>query len=75
MLAFLPRFALGATLVLPVFLMHGRGIAEVLIALVDVAFLVHCAVARDWTSLRSGVSCCQPVFKVCHSLRTFSARI
>ena len=53
-LRWLDRFALGATLVLPLFFMHGRGVAEVLIALIDLAFLARCTLTGDWSWLRSG---------------------
>jgi O-antigen ligase len=48
MIQLLSRLAVAATLVLPVFLMHGRGVAEGLIGGVDVLFLARCAVRRDW---------------------------
>ncbi len=53
MLRLLDRTALAATLVLPLFFMHGRGIAEALIGIIDVAFLARCALARDWSWLRA----------------------
>ncbi len=51
--AVLARLALAATLILPVFLMHGRAVAEILIGLVDLCFLARCALAHDWTWLAS----------------------
>ena len=54
MIRLLDRAGLGATLLLPVFLLHGRGIAEALVILVALAFVVRSAVARDWAWLRSG---------------------
>lgn len=52
-LPWLDRFCLAATLALPVFYMHGRGIAEVLMALIDLAFVIRCATLRDWSWLRA----------------------
>ncbi len=52
-LPWLDRFCLAATLTLPAFYMHGRGIAEVLMALIDFAFLLRCTTLRDWSWLRS----------------------
>lgn len=49
--AWLARVALGATLMLPVFLMHGRAIAEILIGAIDACFLVRCALGRDYAWL------------------------
>ncbi len=54
MIQLLPRLALAATLALPAFIMHGRAVAEVLIALVDLLFLIQCAWRRDWGWLRAG---------------------
>jgi O-antigen ligase len=50
----LDRAALAATLVLPLFIMHGRGIAEVLIGITDLAFLARCTLLRDWAWMRRG---------------------
>ena len=47
------RLALAATLLLPLFLMYGRAIAEMLIVLVDLVFLLHCMRGRDWRWLRA----------------------
>lgn len=54
MLRLLDRAALVAALASPVFLMHGRGFAEVLFAAIDLAFLLRCALARDWGWLGRG---------------------
>jgi O-antigen ligase len=48
----LDRAALAALLVLPAFLMHGRGVADTLIVLIGLAFLAHCAITRDTSPLR-----------------------
>lgn len=48
----LHRIALACLLILPVFLMHGRGVAEFLIAGVDLCFLIHCAAGGGWGWLR-----------------------
>lgn len=53
-LRLLDRAALVAALASPVFLMHGRGFAEVLFAAIDLAFLLRCALARDWGWLGRG---------------------
>ena len=53
MQTWLIRLALAATLILPAFIMHGRGVAEVLIGVVDVLFLAHCLIRRDWGWVRS----------------------
>jgi hypothetical protein len=50
----LDRFAFAALLVLPAFLLHGRGIADTLLVLVGLAFLGSCALRRDWNWLRCG---------------------
>jgi O-antigen ligase len=49
----LDRVAVAATLALPVFIMHGRGVAEALIGVVDLTFLLRCLVAREWGWLRT----------------------
>ncbi len=51
-LLWLDRIALGATLASPVFLLHGRAVADVLIAVTAVAFLLRSALAWDWAWLR-----------------------
>ncbi len=53
-IGWLERIALVATLLVPLFLMHGHGIAEGLIGLTDGCFLIRSAVRRDWRWLRSG---------------------
>ena len=42
------RLGAGAVLLCPLFLLHGRGVAEALIAVVGAAFLARSAQARDW---------------------------
>ncbi len=54
MIRALDRFSLAALLVLPLFLMHGRGVADTLIVLIGLAFLAGCALRRDWRWLRRG---------------------
>jgi hypothetical protein len=49
----LPRIAAGSALAIPLFLMHGHGIVEGLIAVIDVCFLVRCAQAGEWRWLRT----------------------
>ncbi|WP_240759204.1 O-antigen ligase family protein [Lichenicoccus roseus] len=44
----LDRLALGATVLCPLFLVHGRGLAEACIDVVAVLFLLRSAVRRDW---------------------------
>jgi O-antigen ligase len=47
----LPRLrqtALGATLLLPAFFFYGRAIADGLLSLTAILFLVHSAISRDW---------------------------
>ena len=53
MILWLDRISLALTLALSVFILHGRGIAEILIGLVDAAFLVRCALTGDWAWLRT----------------------
>ncbi len=48
----LDRTALVATLLTPLLLMHGHGIAEGLIVVTDLCFLLRCAMARNWDWLR-----------------------
>jgi len=45
--------ALACTLLLPLMLMYGRAIAEILIAIIDVIFLLRCAGGRGWSWLRA----------------------
>jgi hypothetical protein len=49
----LERIALGATLLVPVFLMHGHGIADGMMAAVDLCFVAASARARDWRWVRT----------------------
>jgi len=51
MTTWLARVALAATLVLPLFLMHGRAVAEILIGVIDACFLLRCALTRNWAWL------------------------
>lgn len=44
----LDRTALAAVLILPLFLLYGRGVAEVMVATADVVFLFQSAVERRW---------------------------
>ena len=50
-MTWLDRGAAVLTLILPLFLLHGRGIAEVLLALIAVSFLLQSAMRRDWAWL------------------------
>ncbi len=50
----LDRAGVAGTLLLPLFLLHGRGIAEVLIILLGVGFAVRSAVMREWGWVRRG---------------------
>jgi O-antigen ligase len=50
----LDRAALALTLILPAFLMHGRAVAEIDLALVDLLFLARCVATGDWAWLRRG---------------------
>lgn len=49
--ALLDRAGLGVTLLLPVFLLHGRGLAEACVGLIGASFLARSALARDWSWL------------------------
>ncbi|MGI4951528.1 MAG: O-antigen ligase family protein [Janthinobacterium lividum] len=49
------RAATGATLLLPLFLLHGRGIAEALLLMVAALFLLRSALLRDWAWVRGWV--------------------
>ena len=49
----LGRGAVAAVLLLPVFLLHGRGLADALITLVAVLFLFRSALDRSWRWLRT----------------------
>lgn len=48
----LDRIGAWAALAAPFFLLHGRGLAEAVFAVVSVAFLLRSALARDWAWLR-----------------------
>jgi O-antigen ligase len=50
----LDRLAGAALLLCPIFLLHGRLIADVLMASIAVLFLLRSAMARDWAWLRTG---------------------
>ncbi len=49
----LDRWALAATLILPLFLLYGRSLAEVMIAIIDLSFLIQSARERNWAWLGS----------------------
>ena len=53
-MTWLDRAGFGATLLLPLFLLHGRGLAEVVVALIGAGFLARSAITRDWTWLQRG---------------------
>ena len=48
----LHRAAVAAIWALPVFLFYGRAIADILVTLTGVMFLLHCALTRDWAWTR-----------------------
>ncbi len=50
----LDRIAAGCVLLCPLFLLHGRLVADVLMVVVGVCFLARSALARDWGWLRTG---------------------
>lgn len=50
----LARLALAATLLCPIFLMHGHAIAEVMMGIASIAFLLRSALERDWRWLGTG---------------------
>lgn len=50
--ALLDRAGLIVTLLLPVFLLHGRGLAEAMVAVASATFLARSAAMRDWAWLR-----------------------
>ena len=54
MTAWIDRIGVAAALLLPLFLLHGRGVAEALLLLVAALFLLRSARARDWFWLRRG---------------------
>jgi O-antigen ligase len=47
----LDRAGIALALALPLFLLHGRGVAEAIIVMVDALFLARSVVARDWAWL------------------------
>ncbi|WP_158742612.1 O-antigen ligase [Acidisphaera sp. L21] len=54
MLMALDRIAVLCILVCPVFLLHGRAVADVLMVLTSLCFLARSAITRDWAWLRTG---------------------
>lgn len=46
------RLAVAATLLLPVFLLYARALADIMVTGTALLFLVHSAMARDWSWLR-----------------------
>lgn len=50
----LDRAGLGAALLLPVFLLHGRGVAEALVAAIGAGFVLRSGLLREWEWLRRG---------------------
>ncbi len=48
------RAAQACTLALPLFLLHGRGVAEGLVIAVAALFVLHTVTGRDWAWLRTG---------------------
>ena len=53
-MTWIDRAGVWLTLALPLFLLHGRGIAEVVLAAVGALFLVRSAALREWAWLRRG---------------------
>ena len=53
-LKLLDRFGLAATLLCPIFLVHGRAIGEAMIDATAIAFLLHSGLTRDWMWARQG---------------------
>jgi O-antigen ligase len=47
------RMAVGATLLLPIFLVHARSFAEIALVLIGLCYVVHCTLTRDWRWLRT----------------------
>jgi O-antigen ligase len=52
--ALLDRVGIGATLILPLFLLHGRSLAEAALAVVAFCFLLRSALLRRWDWVRRG---------------------
>ena len=50
----LDRAGAALALALPVFLLHGRGVAEAILLAFDALFLTRSGIARDWSWLRRG---------------------
>ncbi len=50
----LDRAGVGLVLLLLLFLLHGRALADVTLSLIDVLFLARCAVRREWAWLEVG---------------------
>lgn len=50
----LDRLAVTCVLLCPVFLLHGRLVADILVITVAVSFVLRSALARDWAWLRTG---------------------
>lgn len=57
LIRWLDHLGLGATLLCPIFLVHGRGLAEAMIDITAVAFLLRSTLVRDWNWLRQGWVC------------------
>ncbi len=53
MIRWLDRVGVAATLLAPLFLLHGRGVAEALFAVIGASFLWRSAALREWAWLRS----------------------
>ncbi|HEY0182090.1 MAG TPA: O-antigen ligase family protein [Rhodopila sp.] len=49
----LEQIALFGVMLLPLFLLHAHGVAEVAIGVADLCFLARCALTRDWSWLRT----------------------
>ncbi len=54
MIRWLDRIAAGCVLLCPVFLLHGRLVADILMVTTGACFLLRCVLARDWGWLRRG---------------------
>ncbi len=52
-LSILSRVALVGVMLLPLLLLHAHGVAEVVIGIVDICFLVRSAILRNWIWLRT----------------------
>ncbi|MDT7950144.1 MAG: O-antigen ligase family protein [Acetobacteraceae bacterium] len=48
MLAWMDRAGVALVLLLLLFLLHGRALADIALSLIDVLFLVQCTMRRDW---------------------------